>query len=151
MLSQSTSYAAAAMAFIAAMGGNPALIKVVAEGCGTPAAYLAKIINILARKKLLQTQRGVGGGVSLARSPQEISLYDLCVALDDPIVEPRCILGNATCTHDRACPAHDFCTGHREELWQFLHRTTISDIAAFETRRRWGALATSAAAGKDAS
>ncbi len=147
MLSQSASYAAAAMAFIAAMGGKPTLVKVVAEACGTPAAYLAKIINTLARKKLVQTQRGVGGGVSLARSPQEISLYDLCVALDDPIVEPRCILGNAECTNDRACPAHDFCTGHREQLWQFLHRTTISDIAAFETRRRWAGLASSAAVG----
>lgn len=151
MLSQSASYAAAAMAFVAAMGGKPALVKVVAEACGTPAAYLAKIINTLARKKLVQTQRGVGGGVSLARSPQEISLYDLCVALDDPIVEPRCILGNAECTNDRACPAHDFCTGHREQLWQFLHRTTISDIAAFETRRRWAGLASSADVGDHAS
>lgn len=139
MLSQSTSYAARALAFMAAMGGKTALVRVVAEACGTPAPYLAKIINTLSRKKLVQTQRGVGGGVSLARSPQEISLYDLCVALDDPIVEPRCILGNAECTKDRACPAHSFCTGHREQLRQFLHRTTIADVAAFETQRRWGA------------
>jgi len=147
MLSQSTSYAAAAMAFIAAMGGKAVLIKVAAEACGTPAAYLAKIVNTLARRKLVQTQRGVGGGVSLARPPQEITLHDLCVALDDPIVEPRCILGNAECTNDRSCPAHEFCTGHREQLLRFLHRTTISDLAAFETRRRWGELSPSTTTG----
>ena len=75
--------------------------------------------------------------MSLVRRPQEITLRELCVALDDPIVQPRCILGNAECTGDRACPAHEFCTTHRQELSNFLQQTTIADIAAFETGRRW--------------
>jgi Rrf2 family protein len=137
MLSQATGYAISALAYIAAMGGKPALVKAIAEACDAPAAYLAKIINTLSRRKLVLTQRGVGGGVSLARGPQEISLRELCEALDDPIIQPRCMLGNAECSHDRACPAHAFCTTHRQELADFLQRTTIADIAAFETNRRW--------------
>jgi Rrf2 family protein len=139
MLNQATGYAVCALAYIAASGGKPALVKAVAEACGVPAAYLAKIVNILARRKLVVTQRGVGGGVSLARPPQDITLHELCNALDDPIVQPRCLLGNAECSNDRACPAHDFCTTHRARLAEFLQRTTIADIAAFETRRRWRA------------
>ena len=139
MLSQATGYAISALAYVAAMGGKPALVKAVAEACGTPAAYLAKIINQLSHRELVLTQRGVGGGVSLARPPQEISLYALCEALEDPAVQPRCMLGHAECTSDRACPAHDFCTGHRRQLGDFLKKTTIADIAAFETRRRWRA------------
>jgi Rrf2 family protein len=139
MLSQATGYAISALAYIAAMGGKPALVKGVAEACDAPAAYLAKIINTLSRRKLVLTQRGVGGGVSLARRPQEISLRELCEALDDPVIQPRCMLGNAHCSHDRACPAHAFCTMHRQELSDFLQRTTIADIAAFETNRRWRA------------
>ena len=92
MLSQATTYAATALGCIAAMGGKPALVKVVAEACGAPAAYLAKIIHQLARADLVNTQRGVGGGVSLARPPKEISLLDICLALDDPAVHPRCML-----------------------------------------------------------
>jgi Rrf2 family protein len=137
MLSQATGYAACAMGFIAAMGGKPVLIKEVAEACGVPQAYLAKIINSLSHRKLVQTQRGVGGGVTLGRPPQDISLAELCTALADPVIEPRCMLGNAECTHDRACPAHDFCVDHRSKLAHFLQRTTIADLAAFETRRRW--------------
>ncbi len=139
MLSQSTAYAASALAFIAAMGGKPVGVKAIAEACDIPGAYLAKIINTLARKKLVTTQRGVGGGVVLARPPQDIVLYDLCAALDDPLIQPRCMFGNATCSGDRACPAHEFCTSYRGRLAEFLGQTTIADIAAFETKRRWQA------------
>jgi Rrf2 family protein len=141
MLSQATKYATTALGCVAAMGGKPVLIKVVAEACGTPQAYLAKIVNLLAHRNLVLTQRGVGGGVTLARPAEEISLFDVCQALADPITEPKCMLGEAECRQDRACPAHDFCTQHREKLAAFLGETTIADIAAFETQRRWTAAA----------
>jgi DNA-binding IscR family transcriptional regulator len=62
---------------------------------------------------------------------------ELCIALEDPAIQPRCMLGNDTCSKDRACPAHQFCSSHRANLTEFLQNTTIADIAAFETRRRW--------------
>lgn len=137
MLSQAVGYAATALGCVAAMGGKPTLIKAVAQMCGVPAAYLAKIINTLARKRLVHTQRGLGGGVTLAKPPQELTLHDLCQALDDPIMEPRCMLGAERCSDDRACPAHAFCQEYRQKTLEFLQATTIGDIAAFETRRRW--------------
>ena len=112
-------------------------VKAIAEACDIPTAYLAKIVNVLARKQLVSTQRGVGGGVELARPSQEIVLRDICVALDDPLVKPRCMFGHAACTNDRVCPAHEFCVSYRGKLAEFLDKTTIADIAAFETRRRW--------------
>jgi Rrf2 family protein len=139
MLSQSAGYAASALAFVAAMGGKPVRVKAIAEACDIPTAYLAKIVNVLARKGLVSTQRGVGGGVELAHPPQAILLHDICTALDDPLVQPRCMLGHAACSNDRACPAHEFCVSYRGELSEFLKKTTIADIAAFETRRRWRA------------
>ncbi len=137
MLSQSTGYAASALGCVAAMGGRPALVKDLAEACDIPQAYLAKIVNLLSRREIVLTQRGVGGGVSLAKPPKEITILEICEALEDPVVQPRCMLGNAECTEDRACPAHEFCVLHRTELAKFLRDTTIADIAAFETRRRW--------------
>lgn len=140
MLSQATGYATSALACVAAMGGKPALVKDLAEACSIPQSYLAKIVNVLAHRDIVQTQRGVGGGVSLSRPPHEITIRVICEALDDPVLQPRCMLGNAECSEDRACPAHQFCVSHRNELASFLNSTTIADIAAFETRRRWRAV-----------
>ncbi len=139
MLTQAAGYASCALGYVAAAGGKPLLVKEMAEACGIPAAYLAKIVHSLARKGLVLTQRGIGGGVTLATPPSEITLYDLCVALDDPIVHARCMLGTAQCSDDRACPAHEFWKHHRARQLDFLQQTTVADIAAFETRRRWRA------------
>ena len=137
MFSQAVAHAAAALGCIAAIGDAPVLVKEVALICDIPSAYLAKIIHALAQKKIVSTRRGVGGGVTLARAASTITLRQLCAALNDPIIAPRCMLGNDCCTNDRACPAHRFCTEYRAKLAAFLSDTTVADLAAFETRRRW--------------
>ncbi len=137
MLSQATGYAATALGHIAAAGGKPVLVKEIAEAAEIPPAYLAKIIQALARKGLVNTQRGVGGGVSLVRPAPEITLFEICEALDDPAVEPRCMLGVSECSDERACPCHEYWTRQRASQHEFLRLTTVADIAAFETRKRW--------------
>lgn len=137
MLSQAVGYAVTAMGHIAAAGGNPVLVREIAEAAEIPAPYLAKIINSLARRGLLSTQRGVGGGVTLARPAVQITMYDVCVALDDPVVKPTCMLGTAECSDDRACPAHKFWKQSRAKVLDFLQETNVADIAGFESRRRW--------------
>jgi Rrf2 family protein len=137
MLSQAVGYAISAMGHIAAAGGSPVLVKEIAEAAGIPQPYLAKIVHALGRRGLVVTQRGVGGGVTLARTATGITLLDVCVALDPTCTEPACMLGNAPCSDDRACPAHKFWGVQRAKILEFLANTTVADVAAFESRRRW--------------
>jgi len=141
MLSQGTGYAATALAFVACAGGRPVLVREIAEATDVPAPYLAKIIHTLAKRGLVVTQRGIGGGVTLAKDPQQITLHDLCEALGDPVLQRRCMLGTATCSDERACPAHKFWVAQRERVTEYLRAMSIADIAAFESRRRWRAAA----------
>jgi len=136
MLGQAAGYATTAMGYLATAAGRPLLVKEIAEACDIPAPYLAKIINALRRVGLVTTQRGVGGGVTLAKPPESIPLYSVAELLGDPICKKRCMLGVAECSDERACPAHRFWTQHRGEALDFLRSTTIADFAAFETRRR---------------
>jgi len=137
VLCQAVGYAASALGHIASAGGKPVLVKEIADAARLPAPYLAKIIQTLARKGLVITQRGVGGGVILSRPASEISMFELCVALDDPVVKFSCMLGTAECSDERACPAHKFWTRQRANLHDYLNSMTVADVAAFETRRRW--------------
>ncbi|GAB4382707.1 MAG: hypothetical protein Kow0022_00820 [Phycisphaerales bacterium] len=136
MLSQAVGYAASALGYVASAEGKPVLVREIAEACGIPAPYLSKIIHTLARQGLVVTQRGVGGGVVLARDPESISLYDLCRALGDCAAEDRCMLGTAACSDRRSCPAHEFWSAHREKLLEFLRKTSVAEIGAFESRLR---------------
>ena len=136
MLGQASGYAAAALGYIASAGGSPMLVKEVAHACAIPGPYLAKIVNTLRRVGLVQTQRGVGGGVTLARDAREITLLQVCELMGDAIVKKRCMLGTEECSEERACPTHEFWTAHRKDMIAFLKRTTIADLAAFEANRR---------------
>lgn len=135
MLSQSVGYAAVALGVVAAAKDKPLLIRDIAELADVPAPYLAKLIHILGRKGVVETQRGIGGGVSLTKNPSEITLYDLCIYLDDPVIQPRCMLGNDTCSDDRACPCHKFWVTQRKRQLDFLKRTTIADVGRFEGKQ----------------
>jgi Rrf2 family protein len=136
MLSQASAYAISALGYVSGRQGQPALIKEAAAACSAPAAYLAKIVNQLSHEKLVLTQRGAGGGVLLARPADEMTLFEVCEALDDDILKPRCMLGNVPCADDRDCPAHRVCRKSQVEIVRFLKRTTVADIARFEVRWR---------------
>lgn len=134
MLSQSVGYAAAALGVVAAAKGKPLLIREIAEAADIPSPYLAKIIHILGKKGIVETQRGIGGGVLLVGSPKDLSLFDLCELLDDPVTKQRCMLGTGDCSDERACPCHKFWVGQRKKEIDFLKRTTIADIGHFERK-----------------
>jgi Rrf2 family protein len=140
MLGQAAGYATTALGYLATAGGKPMLVKEIADACAIPGPYLGKIVNTLRHVGLVQTQRGVGGGVTLARPAQDISLYTIAELLGDPICNHRCMLGTAECSDERACPAHKFWVEHRESTLDFLRKTSVADIAAFETRRRTRAM-----------
>jgi Rrf2 family protein len=135
-MTQSTGYAITALGHVASSGGKALFIKDIAEATGLPHPYLAKIIHTLARRGLAVTRRGVGGGVALAREPGDITLYDIAYALDDPLLQERCMLGTVECSDERACPAHAFWSQHRKEQIDFLRTSTLADVAAFERRQR---------------
>lgn len=133
MLSQASGYAATCLAYIDSRSG-PVFVKDIAEATGIPAPYLAKIVQILAKKGFVKTQRGIGGGVSLGRKADSISIFDVCAALDDPGIVPKCIMGTAVCSDERACPAHEFWTKERAKIYMFLQTTTIADLSKSKNR-----------------
>jgi Rrf2 family protein len=129
-------YAASALGYMALRSEEHVQVRAIARSMRIPAPYLAKIVHRLARKHFVETRRGVGGGVRLSVDPAKATLYQLCEALEDPILEPRCLLGLGECDDDDACPAHVFSRDLRRRKLQFLRQTTLLDIGRFDQRRR---------------
>lgn len=61
-----------------------------AEFYGLPAAYLNKQLQALARAGIVSSTSGPRGGFQLARSPREITLLDVVVAIEGPDEAFRC-------------------------------------------------------------
>jgi FeS assembly SUF system regulator len=62
-----------------------------AETTHLPAPTVSKILKLLARDGLLESHRGVKGGYSLAKAPEEISVAQMITALDGPIAFTECV------------------------------------------------------------
>lgn len=135
MISQTSTYAVRALAVLAAASGRPMSVHELARRAQVPPPFLGKIMAVLARRGIVSSKRGRNGGSILLRPASSITLYDVCVALEDPAILSRCLLGGALCVEDSACLAHSFWRTHQGELIRFLEKTTIQDVAVHEARR----------------
>ena len=137
MVSPAVGYAAAAMGYLSTRQNGPMRVQELAAVIGAPPAYLSKIINILARKGFFGTAKGKGGGVVLGPGidPRKVALYDLCEAMDDDIMHPKCALGTADCSDERACPAHALQMSIRAKQLAFLRKTSVQRIGEFNAQR----------------
>ena len=83
MISITAEYALRAVVVLAK---SPVAMKTkdVAEVSQVPREYLAKIVQLLARGNILESKKGRGGGICLAKGVGEISLFDV-IQVVDPI------------------------------------------------------------------
>lgn len=59
----------------------------VADKEGIPVKYLENIVAQLRPTNILRIKRGASGGYSLNIPPEQVSVFDLLVALDEPLVK----------------------------------------------------------------
>lgn len=75
-----------------------------AELAHLPQPTVSKILQILLREGMLESVRGVNGGYRLSRSPQEVSVRDIIVAMEGPIALTECNLeGDSHCEQEASC------------------------------------------------
>lgn len=74
---------------------DPVSGKELCEKLNLPPRYLEAMMQQLVRVGILRGVRGPSGGYILARSPERISLTDICLALreDEELPEPHTALG----------------------------------------------------------
>lgn len=98
-------------------------IDVLAERSEVARPYLAKVMKQLAAKGIIESKKGVNGGFRLPKDGRKITMLDICVALDDPVVRDRCFLDNKRCGVGHQCEFHDDWKAIRDRFAKFLSDT----------------------------
>ena len=129
MLSSTSDYALRAILVLAqATDGRPLRADQIARATGSPANYLAKTLNALAKAGLVTSTRGPFGGFVLAIPAGELTLANVIDCFDEPRPQTRCLLGNAPCDQSNACTAHQRWTAIRNARRAALADTTVADL-----------------------
>jgi Rrf2 family nitric oxide-sensitive transcriptional repressor len=131
MFSQTVEYALRAVVHLAYEAPDARTTAQIAEATQVPKDYLAKILQHLSKQGIVATQRGVGGGVSLAKDPVDLTILDVVLA-----VEPESVKRTLTCplglkTHGaRLCPLHKRLDDAVALVEQAFGKTTLAEILA---------------------
>jgi len=105
-----------------------------AERIGAPQNYLGKLLQALARAGVVQSQKGMGGGFRLARSPEEITLFDIVEPIDQVSRWSGCLMGQAKCSAIEPCALHEGWENVRNAYLSMLETSTVADILARNRR-----------------
>ncbi len=128
-ITRQADYAVRAVLYLAQLGPDRrAATSQIAQEQQIPPSFLAKIVSQLSVAGLLQTSRGARGGVSLARSPDQISLLEVVEAIDGPIFLNECV-ANGVCNFGDACPMRSVWCDAQSELVQRLKVTTFEGFS----------------------
>ena len=130
-ITRQADYAIRAVLYISKLGENQrAATSQIAQEQHIPPSFLAKIISQLSIAGLLQTSRGARGGVTLAKTPDDITLLDVVEAIDGPIALNECVNDQAACSFGEDCPLRPIWCDAQEDLVQRLKSTNFAQFAA---------------------
>ena len=97
-----------------------------------PVKFLEQILLALRHAGMLTSKRGVGGGCTLHRAADEITVGEVIRIFDGPLAPVPCAAERptekCTCPDPRTCPLRLLMTHVRVELSAALETQTVSDM-----------------------
>ena len=130
MFSKACEYAIRATLFIAQKSehGDKVGIKEISKGIDAPEHFLAKILQDLSRKGIVQSLKGPNGGFYLDNSAKKCTIADVVSAVDGDKLFTGCGLGLKICSEKNPCPLHDEFKIIRKKLLLMLQSATITEF-----------------------
>ncbi len=129
LLSQTAEYALRAMARLTTASPEaPVRARDLSAATGIPPQYLSKILRRLVLAGLLESQKGRGGGFTLAYAPEEIRFVDILEAVDAYPAPGRCAFGWGACNGDHPCPLHAAWTQMSETFHSWANNMTLAEV-----------------------
>jgi len=135
MLSATCKYGIRAVIFIAAKPEqkNHTGLREIAENLNIPQPYLAKILQILSKKKILHSSKGPHGGFTLIIPADELSLMDIIDAIDGRDFFDSCYITGKRCNFDEpdrgVCILHNDLRKEKVRLERFFSSKSIKTCA----------------------
>ncbi len=100
--------------------GNTVSLKTIASSQSIPEPYLEQLMNQLRRAGLVDSIRGAQGGYCLSRSPDQITVGDVMVALEGNVAPLACLLEDVD-----QCPSGG-CAGRI--VWEKIYSSILEVV-----------------------
>ncbi|MGH7171406.1 MAG: Rrf2 family transcriptional regulator [Gemmataceae bacterium] len=126
MIPKTAEYALRAAVMLARSPEQAHSADEIAESVHMPRRYAHKVLQALVRARLVRSQPGPGGGYSLIRPPEALSILDVVAAIEPIARIRRCPLGLKS--HTSLCPLHRELDDAAAAMERAFARVTIDQL-----------------------
>lgn len=115
---------------------GPVALAAISQRQQISLSYLEQLFGKLRRHELVESTRGPGGGYSLGRKAEEITVADIIVAVDEPIDATGCG-GKENCMGDDQgrCMTHDLWASLNAKMIEYLDSITLRKLVEDQLAR----------------
>ena len=101
-----------------------------AMATAAPESFLSKVMQALARAKLVTSRRGKAGGFAILPRGRDATMREVIEAVDGPICLNICLNGGKDCARRPWCPAHPVWVRAQRAMIDVLMSVTVSAMAS---------------------
>jgi len=116
-------------------GKGPVTLSGISRRQSISLSYLEQLFGKLRRHTLVDSTRGPGGGYTLARHLENVSVADIITAVDEPLDATQCG-GKENCKDEQRCMTHDLWAKLNDKMYEYLDSVTLSDLVAQQAARK---------------
>jgi Rrf2 family protein len=130
LFTKSTAYALQALIELSKFD-KPVDVNKISELTDVPKPFLAKLLQNLSKNGFVRSYKGIHGGFTLSKKPEEIKIVDVFKALEDKeSLVFYCSGDRNNCTRDRSdiCSLWPFFTKLEDEVAKILEKYTLADV-----------------------
>ena len=132
MLSNTSKYALRSLIYLALNGEGDFKIGIreISKELSIPMPFLGKIMQTLAKHKVLASTKGPHGGFSLSKEAHEIFMMEIIEIIDGMDSFNTCILGLGDClSQANHCAVHEDYALYRENLKKLFESVSLGTLA----------------------
>jgi Rrf2 family protein len=101
----------------------------IAEEYGISTMLMAKVLQKLARQRIVSAKHGASGGYLLAKEPSQITALDVISAIDGPVLITSCVTSHGNCGASDCCTVREPLRRVNESILSVLSSVTISQMS----------------------
>ena len=113
-------------------GKGPVTLSGISQRQAISLSYLEQLFGKLRRHEIVESIRGPGGGYSLARRADQVTVADIIIAVDEPLDATQCG-GKENCHGADAatgarCMTHELWATLNEKMVDYLDSVSLQDL-----------------------
>src|SRR5476649_2477933 len=113
-------------------GKGPVTLSGISQRQAISLSYLEQLFGKLRRHEIVESIRGPGGGYSLARRADKVTVADIIIAVDEPLDATQCG-GKENChspDHEGGgrCMTHDLWSTLNAKMVEYLDSVSLKDL-----------------------